>query len=49
MLKALFRGCKQCQIVCKKQIGDFEASSSDTYVDPAVTAYLIQIDYEEKW
>jgi len=44
MLKTLFRGYKQHQIVCKKQPGDPGASNSDTVVDSAVTVYPIHID-----
>ena len=47
MLKALFRRCKQYQIVCNEQTVNPAASNSDTLVDSAVTVYLIYIDYEE--
>jgi len=37
MMKALFKGCKQNQIIYKKQTVDPAASSSDTFIVLAVT------------
>jgi len=47
MLRTLFRGCKEHQIVCKKQTVDPEAFNSDILVDSAVTVDPIHI-YEEE-
>jgi len=48
MLNALFRGCKQHQIVRKKQTVDPATSNSDALIDLTVTVYPIHIDYEEE-
>jgi len=49
MLKTLFRGCMQHQIIHKKQTADPAASHSETFVDLAITAYPIHMAYEQGW
>jgi len=49
MLKAIFRKCKQSQIVGKKQTAGPAASNSANLVDSAVTFYLILMKYKEEW
>ena len=41
-----FTGCKQHQIVLKKQTVDPAISYIKTIVDPAVTVYPIHLEYE---
>jgi len=43
------RGCKQYQIVHKKQTVDVAYLNSDTLIDLAETIYLNHMGYEEKW
>jgi len=49
MLKAPFRGCRQHQMVRKKQKVDPAAPNSDTLADSAVTVYPIHTDFEKEW
>ena len=44
-LEALFRGCKHCQIVRKKQLIDPAASTSDTLINLTVTVYPIRVTF----
>jgi len=46
MLEAMFRGCKQHQIVCEEQTVDRAVPNSDIFVDLAVDEWSTHADYE---